>query len=160
MKATRITRVNEIIRRELATQLYRLVHRPDFDPAAVTVTHVMTAVDLRTARVLVSIRAKPEEQERMLHILKSMRAEFQEALKKNVILRYTPHLQFVLDQSIAQGDNVLQILNQLQADGQIPSNPDELPPPSEPVPDAAPEVGAPGADDVFDDIPPFPPIAP
>lgn len=157
MKATRITRVNEIIRRELATQLYRLVHRPDFDAAAVTVTHVMTAVDLRTARVLISIRATPEEQDRMLHILKSMRAEFQEALKKNVILRYTPHLQFVLDQSIAQGDNVLQILDRLQADGQIPSNPDELPPPSEPVPDAAPGDGA---GDVLDEIPPFPPTAP
>ena len=30
MKANRITRVNEIIRRELATQLYRIIHRPDF----------------------------------------------------------------------------------------------------------------------------------
>ena len=117
MKADRITRVNELIRRELATQLYRVVNRPDFDPAAVTFTHALTAVDLRTCRVLVSIRGEPAEQERLLAILKRFRAEFQAAIGQNVVLRYTPHLHFVLDHSVEKGDHILQLLNQMEAAG-------------------------------------------
>ena len=33
MKPDRITRVNELILRELVTQLYRVINRPDFNPA-------------------------------------------------------------------------------------------------------------------------------
>ena len=121
MKADRITRVNELIRRELATQLYRVVNRPDFDTAAVTFTHALTSVDLRTCRVLVSIRGEPAEQERMLAILKRFRADFQSAVSQNVVLRYTPHLHFVLDHSVEKGDHILQLLNQMEAAGEAAS---------------------------------------
>ena len=120
MKPSRIVRVNELIRRELATQIYRVVHQPDFDPARVTVTHVITAVDLRTARVLVSVRGTPEEQEHALHVLRSLRSEFQQVISHTLDLRYTPRLQFVLDDSIAEGDHVLQLLDNLEASGEIP----------------------------------------
>ena len=122
MKADRITRVNELIRRELGVQLYRLVNRADFDAAAVTFTHALTSVDLRSCRVLVSIRGEPAEQERMLAVLKRHRVEFQEAIGQNVVLRYTPQLHFVLDHSVEQGDHVLQILQQMEADGEVPAD--------------------------------------
>lgn len=120
MKADRITRVNELIRRELGLQIYRVVNRPDFDSAAVTFTHALTSVDLRSCRVLVSIRGEPAEQERMLSILKRHRVDFQDAIHQNVILRYTPHLHFVLDHSIEQGDHILQILHRMEATGEVP----------------------------------------
>ena len=124
MKADRITRVNELIRRELGIQLYRVVNRPDFDAAAVTFTHVLTAVDLRTCRVLVSIRGEEADQERMLSVLRHHRAEFQDAIHRNIVLRYTPQLHFVLDHSVEQGDHILQILDRMEASGEI-----EPPPP-------------------------------
>ena len=130
MKVDRIARVNELIRRELGLQVYRVVNRPDFDAAAVTFTHALASVDLRSCRVLVSIRGEPAEQERMLSILKRHRVDFQEAIGKNIVLRYTPHLHFVLDHSVAQGDHVLQILHQMEATGAVPP---EAP---EPDPDA------------------------
>ena len=120
MKADRITRVNELIRRELGVQLYRVVNRPDVDAAAVTFTHAMTSVDLRSCRVLVSIRGELAEQERMLVILKRHRVEFQKAIHDNIVLRYTPQIHFVLDHSVEQGDHVLQILNQMEATGEVP----------------------------------------
>ncbi len=126
MKADRITRVNELIRRELGVQLYRVVNRPDFDTAAVTFTHALTSVDLRTCRVLVSIRGDLPEQERMLTILKRHRVDFQKAICDHIVLRYTPHLHFVLDASIAQGDQVLQLLTQMEANGEVaPDLPEE-----------------------------------
>jgi ribosome-binding factor A len=126
MKADRITRVNELIRRELGVQIYRVVNRPDFDTAAVTFTHALTSVDLRSCRVLVSIRGEPAEQERMLTILKRHRADFQAAIGQNVVLRYTPHIHFVLDHSVEQGDQILQILHQMEAAGEVEA--DEFPP--------------------------------
>ena len=125
MKADRITRVNELIRRELGTQLYRVVNRPDFDTAAVTFTHALTSVDLRSCRVLVSIRGEPAEQERMLTILKRFRTDFQSAISQNVVLRYTPQIHFVLDHSVEKGDQILQLLNQMEAAGEVV--PDENP---------------------------------
>ena len=119
MKADRITRVNELIRRELGVQLYRVVNRADFDAAAVTFTHALTSVDLRSCRVLVSIRAAPAEQERLLGILKKHRVEFQEAIHQHVILRYTPQLHFVLDHSVEEGDQVLALLNRMEANGEV-----------------------------------------
>ena len=131
MKADRITRVNELIRRELGLQLYHVVNRPDFDTAAVTFTHAITAVDLRTCRVLVSIRGEPAEQERMLTILKRYRTDFQAAICQNVVLRYTPQIHFVLDHSIEKGDQILQILNQIEASSEVDTrdDPDDLRPP-------------------------------
>ncbi len=147
MKADRITRVNELIRRELGVQLYRVVNRPDFDSAAVTFTHAITSVDLRSCRVLVSIRGEPADQERMLSILRRAHADFQEAIHRNVVLRYTPQLHFVLDHSVEQGDHVLQILHQMEETGEIEPEPDE----------DAPDSGADalGSEDAGDsDIPP------
>lgn len=119
MKADRITRVNELIRRELGLQLYRVVNRAGFDTAAVTFTHALTSVDLRTCRVLVSIRGELAEQERMLTILKRHRVDFQAAIHDNIVLRYTPHLHFVLDHSVEKGDQILQLLNQMEATGEV-----------------------------------------
>ncbi len=121
MKANRITRVNELIKRELGTQLYHVINQPDFDPAAVTITHPQTSVDLRSCRVLVSIRGDETEQERVLSILKRHRTEFQATLNKNIVLRYTPQLRFVIDHSIEEGDQVLQLLQQMEATGEVNS---------------------------------------
>ena len=119
MKADRIARVNELVRRELGIQLYRIVNRPDFDPAAVTFTHALTSVDLRSCRVLVSVLGDPERQERFLSILKKHRVDFQNAIRDNIVLRYTPQLHFFLDHSVEQGDHVLQILNQMEQSGEV-----------------------------------------
>ena len=127
MKADRITRVNELVRRELGIQLYRIVNRPDFDPAAVTFTHALTSVDLRSCRVLVSILGDEAQQERMLGILKKHRVEFQEAISQNVVLRYTPQIHFVLDHSVEQGDHVLQLLQKMEQSGELPVDPESAP---------------------------------
>ena len=113
MKIDRIARVNELIKRELAMQVYRIINQADFDAAAVTFTRTATSVDLRNCKVLVSIRGTPAKQHHMLGVLKHYRMEFQEAIRKNVVLRYIPNLHFELDTSIAEGAHVLDILNQL-----------------------------------------------
>lgn len=124
MKIDRLTRVNELLRREIGAALYRLIDRSTFDLASVTVTHVITSCDLRAARVLVSIRGHEEDRRRMLARLQHMHGVIQHEIAEHVVLKYTPKLHFILDESIASGDHVLSILSTL------PSPPDEETPPS------------------------------
>lgn len=114
MKIDRLARVNEQLRREIASALYRLVDRSTFDVAAVTITHVITSSDLRTARVLVSIRGHEAHRRQMVGRLQSLHGALQQEIAGHVILKYTPKLHFVLDESVESGDRVLSLLSTLE----------------------------------------------
>lgn len=114
MSTERMTRVNELLRREIGTALFRIVNENDCDLSAVSITHVITSSDLRKAQVLVSIRGDQRQQRRMLGILRKHRVDIQETINKNIILKYTPRLSFSLDTSLAEGDRVLDILRGLE----------------------------------------------
>ncbi len=113
MKTDRLTRVNELLRREIGVILYRLLDRSLFDLAALTVTHVITSSDLRSARVLISIRGHEHERRSMLGRIQHLHGEIQEEIAKVVVLKYTPKLHFSLDSSIEAGDKVLDLLAKL-----------------------------------------------
>lgn len=113
MSVDRMTRLNELLRREIGESLYRLVNERGFDLSAVTVTHVEITRDLREARVFVSIRDHEAERERMLSRIRGHRAELQSVIAKHLTMKYTPRLSFVLDPSIERGDRVLTLLNNI-----------------------------------------------
>jgi ribosome-binding factor A len=114
----RITRINELLRREIAEDLFRVLTEDAADLSAVTVTHVVANRDLRTARVWVSVRGDAAQHERVLRLLKRHRAEIQERINQNLVLKYTPRLTFTLDTSVEQGDRVLGLLAQMEHEGQ------------------------------------------
>ena len=114
MSTDRITRVNELIRREIGEALFRLVNESGFDLSSVTVTHVITSPDLRRARVLISIRDHEAERQAMLSALRRHRKEMQSTINRNLALKYTPRLSFELDESLAEGDRMLGILAEIE----------------------------------------------
>ena len=114
MKIDRLTRVNELLRREIGELIFRVMDPQTFDLAAVTVTHVITSSDLRTAKVLVSIRNHVGERDRMLARLQRHGGEIQRRIAEKIILKYTPRLTFDLDTSIEKGDQVLGLLAKLE----------------------------------------------
>lgn len=116
MSSHRIERVNTLIRHSLAEQILRNIVEPDFNPALVTITHVITSADLRHTRVLVSINAPPDRQQQMFGILRRKRGVLQHEMSREVILKYTPHVSFELDQSLAEGDHVLGMIAKLEAE--------------------------------------------
>ena len=113
MKTDRMTRVNELLRREIGDMLYKIVHESDADLSAITITHVVTSTNLRNARVLVSIRGSDEVRQRLLRLLKRHRAEFQREISRHLQLKYTPCLSFDLDSSLEEGDHMLRLLSEL-----------------------------------------------
>jgi ribosome-binding factor A len=118
MSVDRLERVNALIKREIGESLFHIMTGDDFDFAAVTVTHVVTSRNLRTARVLVSIRGDEEQKTRMLGMLRRRRPEIQQAINRDLTLKYTPKLHFSLDRSIEAGDHVLDLLSHLGDDEQ------------------------------------------
>ncbi|MBN1269191.1 MAG: 30S ribosome-binding factor RbfA [Kiritimatiellae bacterium] len=115
MTSRRLTRVNELLKREIAEGLYRIMNDRGFDLAAVTVTRVITSSDLKNARVMVSIRGHHGERGAMLQMLEHHRRTIQQSINKHITLKFVPQLAFELDESIAQGDHVLSIIADLEA---------------------------------------------
>jgi ribosome-binding factor A len=114
MSVERITRVNELLKREIADLLFRVMQADKFDLAAVTITRVSTSKDLREARVFVSILGHESERPHMLALLGRRRGEFQRRINKDITLKYTPRLTFELDTSVEEGDHVLAVLAKLE----------------------------------------------
>jgi ribosome-binding factor A len=117
MGVKRLIRVNELIKQEVASALYRVMNERGFDFSAVSVTHVITSSDLRTARVLVSIRDHDKRRDAMINQIQHHSGAIQSLLSKNVIIKYTPKLTFELDDSVELGDRVLQIISEMEVPG-------------------------------------------
>ena len=120
MATSRMVRVNELLKREIAEDLHRNFSGTDFDAAALTVTRVECAPDLRDANVYISIFGHPYDRHDMIHTLNRRRQEIVRMMIKRVKLKYTPRLQFHLDESLEDGDNILTILSELEREQDNP----------------------------------------
>jgi ribosome-binding factor A len=127
MTIDRLTRVNQLLKQEIAESLFRVVNDPGTDIGAVTVTRVVTSSNLRNTRVFVSIRGDEEKQQALLNRIKHHRKDIQASIAKNVVMKYTPHVNFELDHSIEEGDHILNIIAKLEVEHPetFESEPDE-----------------------------------
>jgi len=66
----------------------------------VTVLHVDVAGDMRTAKIHVSVMGDEKKQKLCLKGLQSAAGFLQAKVAKRIDTRYTPHLEFVLDQGV------------------------------------------------------------
>lgn len=119
MSVDRIERVNALIKREISESLFHIINDEAFDMASVTVTHVITARNLRSARVLVSVFGDEEKQKKMLNIIRRNRGAIQREINNDLTLKYTPKLQIDLDHSIESGHQVLDILGEMAEDEKV-----------------------------------------
>ena len=115
MAGYRIVRINDDIKRELAQLIPNLK-----DPRVrglISITRVDTTPDLRYCKVYVSALDKGDGKD-MVKGLKSASGYLRHELGQKVDLRYTPELQFIMDDSIAHGAHILELLNHVK-----PANP-------------------------------------
>ena len=106
----RLLRVNELVRRELSSIITRDM---TFENVLATVNQVDVTPDLRNAHVFVSVLGKGSHKG-VIADLEANRVALQAALMKHVVLKYTPHLTFHLDDSIERGDRVFKILQEIE----------------------------------------------
>jgi ribosome-binding factor A len=112
MGSHRLQRVRELLKREIGEAIRREI--PVNEAGLVTVNDVDIAGDLRVATVFIGILGSSEQQRTGLALLQKNRARIQGLVAKAVILKYTPQLRFVVDDSVTRGNRVLDILAELE----------------------------------------------
>ena len=111
MASNRIGRINEELQRELSS-LIRTLKDPRVQQSMVSVTKVEATGDLRYAKVYISVLDKDKSKE-TLKGLKSAGGYLRREIGSRLQLRYTPELVFTLDDSIAYGARMYDLLRSL-----------------------------------------------
>ncbi len=108
----RMRKVNSVIREVLADEIERLT-----DPRLemVSVTGVDTSPDLRNATVFVST-LELSRGEDAVEALTRAAARLQAAVASQVRLKYTPQLEFTIDEAVVHGDRIDAILRSISSD--------------------------------------------
>ena len=112
MHSLRHQRVRELLKREIGEVLRREI--PVGEAGLITVNDVGLAGDLQSATVFVGIIGTPEQQSAGLGILKRERLRLQCLVGRAVVLKYTPRLRFVMDDSVKRGNRVLEIIEEIE----------------------------------------------
>jgi ribosome-binding factor A len=112
MPSLRLQRVRELLKREIGEVIRR--EFPVSEAGLVSVNDVDVAGDLHSAIVFVSILGNADQQKRGLGLLARHRKRIQGLLGRSVVLKYTPKLRFLMDDSIARGNRVLGIIEELE----------------------------------------------
>jgi ribosome-binding factor A len=109
----RISRVAELVRREVSQMLLQDVKDDRVGAGMVSVTDVDVSGDLQHAKVFVSIYGTDEARAETMAGLKSATGYVRSELGHRLRLRRTPEVVFLEDRSIERGTKVLSLLNQL-----------------------------------------------
>jgi len=112
MSSLRHERVRELLKRAIGEAVRREFNVNDV--GLITVNDVDVGGDLKSALVFVSILGSTEQQKRGLQVLEEHRVRLQGLVARSVVLKYTPTLKFVGDDSILRGNKVLQIIEDLE----------------------------------------------
>ena len=112
MASNRIGRINEEIQKELAS-LIRELKDPRVQATMISITRVETTPDLRYTKVYASFLQEDKAQE-ALKGLRSASGYLRRELGRSLQLRYTPEIQWALDDSITYGAKMLKLINSLE----------------------------------------------
>ena len=125
MPNLRHERVRELLKRAIGEAIRREFNVSDV--GLITVNDLDVGGDLRTAVVFITILGNPTQQKHGLQVLEQNRIRIQGLVANAVVLKYTPTLKFIADDSIVRGNRVLQILDELEKTSPVDSGPTEEP---------------------------------
>lgn len=109
------TRINGEVQRELS-QIIRMEIKDPRISVMTSVTAAEVAPDLKTCRAYISVLGDEKAKADTLAGLRSAEGYIRRLLAKNVNLRNTPEIQFVLDESIEYGMNMSKLIDDVNQD--------------------------------------------
>jgi ribosome-binding factor A len=110
-KAWRQDQLGVVIGQELIDLIRTRMKDPRVGFASVT--DVELTADLRHAKVFVSVMGSEEEQKQSLESLNRATGFLRHELAQRLTIRHTPELSFKLDQSIARGVHLVDLMNKV-----------------------------------------------
>jgi ribosome-binding factor A len=112
MLSFRLERVRELLKRQIGEVIHREL--PLSEAGVITVNDVSVSNDLHLATVFVGIVGTEEQRKKSFDLLQKQRKRIQGLVGRAVVLKYTPQLRFVMDESITRGNRVLEILDEIE----------------------------------------------
>lgn len=99
----------------IAQEISDLIHHKMHDPRIgfASVTNVEVSADLRHAKVFISVMGDAQEQDATMDALFHGSGFLRHELGQRLHIRYVPDLSFKLDQSIAEGSHMLQLIREV-----------------------------------------------
>lgn len=106
------TKINGEVLKELSNIIRGEIKDPRINPMT-SVVSVEVAPDLKTCKAYISVLGDKESQEDTMKGLKSAEGYIRRQLAKNINLRNTPEITFILDQSIEYGVNMSKLIDEV-----------------------------------------------
>ncbi|MFH1918576.1 MAG: 30S ribosome-binding factor RbfA [Planctomycetota bacterium] len=131
MPSRRSQKVAEAIREVVSMAILAELNDPRVQD--VTVTYVEVSGDLRRAKVHVSVMGDESKQKLSLRGLQSAAGFLQSRCAARIDTRYTPRIEFVLDQGVKKSIAISEILDRVLPREETSSAPDEEADAAEPV---------------------------
>ncbi|HCS51340.1 30S ribosome-binding factor RbfA [Rubinisphaera sp.] len=121
MSTRRTAKASRAVREVLSSAILFELNDPRIKN--VTVLNVEVAQDMRSAKVYVSVLGDKKIQSRCLHGLESARGFLQKKVADRIDTRYTPILNFVLDDGVKKSIEASRILEELARErGELEAN--------------------------------------
>ena len=111
----RMNRVNALLREEISRVVASELRDPRLS-SMVSVTHVDASPDLHRARAYVSVLGDESEKKSTMKALRSAAGFIQRSMRGRIVLRAIPLLDFTLDESIEKGAELLQRIDEVNAE--------------------------------------------
>jgi ribosome-binding factor A len=111
MPSRRVLKAAEAIREVVGMAILADLKDPRI--RGVTVTFVEVAGDMRQAKIHVSIMGTEAERQLSLHGLQSSAGFLQKKIANRIDTRYTPRLEFVLDEGVKKSIEIARILREV-----------------------------------------------
>ena len=109
------TRINGEVQRELSTIIRQEIKDPRIHMMT-SVTQTEVAPDLKTCKAFISVLGNEEEKKNTIAGLRSAEGYIRRLLAKNLNLRNTPEIHFILDDSIEYGVHMSHLIDEVQKD--------------------------------------------
>ncbi len=106
------TRINGEVMKELSMIICQEIKDPRIHMMT-SVTDVEVAPDLKTCKAYISVMGSEEEKKATIMGLRSAEGYIRRQLAKNLNLRNTPEIHFILDKSIEYGVHMAKIINEI-----------------------------------------------
>lgn len=104
------TRINGEVQKELSTIIRNEVKDPRIHPMT-SVMAVEVAPDLKTCKAFISVLGNKEAKDATIQSLNKAEGYIRRQLAKNLNLRNTPEIRFILDESIEYGVNMSKLID-------------------------------------------------
>ena len=118
------TRINGEVLKELSSIIRGEIKDPRIYPMT-SVMAVEVAPDLKTCKAYISVLGNDEAKKATITGLKSAEGYIRRQLAKNLNLRNTPEIRFILDESIEYGVNMSKMIDEVTRKDASSEKPEE-----------------------------------